>query len=60
LRHAARCDATYERIRFVPSTGFRGYGEPARTEVIVNGRFAAVVGVLVLTFVSRAAIPNRR
>lgn len=49
-------DTACERSRFVSSDGFSAwppgarcsYGEPARTDVIVNGWFAAVVGVLVV------------
>ena len=65
LHSGAPGDAACERSRFVSSSGFSAwppgarctYGEPARTDVIVNGWFAAVVGALVCMFVvARAAL----
>jgi hypothetical protein len=73
LHSGAPGDATCERARFVPSSGFSAwppgarcsYGEPVRTDVIVNAWFAAVLGVLALGLVaargalmSRAAAPR--
>jgi hypothetical protein len=59
LHTGAFGDASCQRSRFVDSSGFSAwppgarcrYGEPVRTDVIVNGWFAAVVGVLVVAFV---------
>jgi hypothetical protein len=52
-------DAACEGSRFVPSSGFSAwppgarctYGLPARTDVVVNGWFAAVVGMLIIALV---------
>jgi hypothetical protein len=67
LDSGAPGDATCERSRFVRSSGFSvwppgarcSYGEPVRTDIIVNGWFAAVVGVLGLFAVARAALISR-
>lgn len=63
LHTGAFGDALCERSRFVDSSGFSAwppgarcsYGEPVRTDVIVNGWLTAVVGVLLVAFgVARA------
>ena len=70
LHSGAPGDATCERSLFVPSTGFSAwppgarceYGEPIRTEVVVNGWFAAVVVALGVAFATVRAtliIPRR-
>jgi hypothetical protein len=59
LHTGAPGDAACERSRFVGSDGFSAwppgarcsYGEPVRTDVIVNEWFVAVVGVLLMVFV---------
>jgi hypothetical protein len=59
LHSDARGDAACRRALFVPSDGFSAwppgarctYGLPARTDVVMNGWFAAVIVVLILTFV---------
>jgi hypothetical protein len=64
LHSRALDDATCERSRFVRSSGFSAwppgarcaYGEPVRTDIVINGWFAVVVGVVVVMFaVARAA-----
>jgi hypothetical protein len=68
LHSGAPGDVTCERSRFVRSSGFSAwppgarcsYGEPVRSDVVVNGWFAAVVGVLVFMFaVARAMLVSR-
>lgn len=59
LHSDARGDAACQRALFVSSDGFSAwppgarctYGLPARTDVVMNGWFAAVIVVLILTFV---------
>ena len=61
-------DATCERFRFVPSDGFSAwppgaqcrYGEPMRTDTIINDWFAVVVVALGFLFaVLRATLISR-
>jgi hypothetical protein len=68
LHSGAPGDATCERSRFVPSSGFSAwppgarcsFGEPVRTDVIVNAWFAAVVVVLIVAFAfTRARMSSR-
>jgi hypothetical protein len=65
LHSGGPADAACERSRFVPSSGFSAwppgarcsYGEPVRTDVVLNGWFAAVAGVLALGLLfARAAL----
>ena len=66
LHTGAFGDASCERSRFVDSSGFSAwppgarcsYGEPVRTDVIVNGWFAAVVCVLVVAFAVACGGPS--
>jgi hypothetical protein len=69
LHTGALGDSTCERARFVPSSsGFSvwppgvrcTYGEPARTDVVVNGWFAVVLGVVLVVFAVAGAISPRR
>jgi hypothetical protein len=68
LHTGAFGDASCERSRFVDSDGFSAwppgarcsYGEPVRTDVGLNGWFAAVVGVLAVAFaVARPGLSTR-
>jgi hypothetical protein len=61
-------DAACERTRFVESSGFSAwppgarcdYGEPVRTDIVINGWFAAVIVVMVVVFaMARAALIGR-
>jgi hypothetical protein len=68
LHSGALGDAACEGSRFVPSDGFSAwppgarcdYGEPVRTDVVVNGWFALVAGALVVIFavLTRSARPR--
>jgi hypothetical protein len=68
LHSGAPGDATCEQSRFVPSSGFSAwppgarcsYGEPVRTDVIVNGWYAAVLVVLAFALVWATRIMARR
>ena len=58
LHTGAPGDAACERARFSDSSGFSAwppgarceFGEPAQTDVVLNGWFAAVIFVVVVVF----------